>query len=163
MIGECTLHTLGYQVTFKFQGYSAVVSGYGEFVGTSIRIAVPSEFIGITSRRTIISMHDFRVLVNYLENHIARLYDNPGYESPTYANLELGMQLRALQGNVDTQGVGEFALQCLVNVGRDPESNTNIYWGGLAEVRVIQIRQFIADLDALLNQKLGANIRSAFV
>src|SRR4029453_9240655 len=79
---------------------------------------VPDRNLGdvtVQSVPTLMTVRDLSRLVAYFEEHIARLQQHPDSESDVFVPLELGFQVQALAGEVQTGDDGEFSVRFFVN------------------------------------------------
>ena len=149
MAARCTLETEGYQAHFHLERLPRPAGALDARIEVCLR-----EEVGGTSLRsepTFLRGNELQRLVAYFEGHIARLQTEPNTESPVFVPLELGFQVQALAGDIETANEGEFTLRFLVNVGQ-PEGRARTYAGAEAVITVQQVRAFVVSLDAVLGE-----------
>lgn len=104
---------------------------------------------------TTLHADDVRRLIAYLDEHGRKLRVNPDREAAVFVPRELGFQVRALGGDLDAAGEGEFTLSFFVNIGQcDGCSRT--YVGAEAAVDAAKVRRFTDELDAFFSEPAGA-------
>ncbi|WP_433932487.1 hypothetical protein AB3662_48110 [Sorangium cellulosum] len=105
----------------------------------------------VRSSRAFISVKDLRRLASYLDEHIALLMSKPNESSPIFVPLEMGFQIQALSGEVDSSEDGVFSMRLMINVGKS-ETGENVYVGCEGSIDVEHVRLFIAGIEAALNE-----------
>ncbi len=149
MIEKITLQAEGFQFSFEVD--------YGrtdqEYVGmiVSFQLVPHLQSMSIHSDKTSISVKDLQRLIEYFEQHVAHIQDNPSYNSDVFLNWELGFQLQALAGEIDSldDEEGYFDIMCLVNVG---DRETRVYAGGESNVTLKDAKAFTETIKALLEE-----------
>ena len=89
--------------------------------------------------------NDLDRLVSYLEDHMGRLLADSSAPDPfPYAPLELGFQLQALSGDVETPIDGSFGLAFAVRRPSDGKLSDD-YYGFEGTVDVTSVNRFCAE------------------
>ncbi|MCL1467721.1 hypothetical protein [Argonema galeatum] len=150
MIDKCLLETDGYLVLFDLKNLDSSQEYFDLIVDFQLDSRI-FEF-SIKSIPSFIAIKDLYRLVTYFEEHIANLQKDPNSESYTFITWELGFQLQAQSGDVDSPNDGEFGLLFMINVGRSHEQASRTYVGGESTVTVENARKFTSSLQAVLAQ-----------
>jgi hypothetical protein len=147
MIGRCLFEAYGYTVSFDFMKVDAA----REYVDTIIEFSLDQELDGILvkSMPTFIAVKDIAKLATYFSDHIQSLIQNPESESLIFVPMELGFQVQALSGDVQSVDEGGFTVRFMVNVGKEPLENLSVYMGGEGVVSVENATKFISSLNAI--------------
>ncbi|HYT93729.1 MAG TPA: hypothetical protein VEL76_33730 [Gemmataceae bacterium] len=149
MTAQCLLDAGGYQVTFAFHNGRAS----REYLDAVVELSLPAELgaVAVKSQPTFIAVKDLQRLAAYLGEHVAALQRDPDRDAPLFVPLELGFQLQALSGDVDSDNDGEFTLRFMINVGQ-PAEGSRVYVGAESTVEVVRIREFIASLEGIASE-----------
>lgn len=150
MLYQCLLETDGYQVLFDLKNLDASKEYFDLIVDFQLDSRI-LEF-SIKSIPSFIAIKDLHRIITYFEEHIANLQKDPNSESYTFVTWELGFQLQAQSGDVDSPNEGEFGLLFMINVGRSHEQASRTYVGGESTVTVENARKFISSLQVVLDQ-----------
>jgi hypothetical protein len=153
MTTSCHLEAEGFRLTFHLS------NGKGEdWMDGLLALSLHPDLGGLTvhSAPTAIQENDLRGLIAYFEDHIARLQQDPDAESATFTPLELGFQLQALAGDVESADEGAFTLRALLNVGQR-EGCSRTYVGAEGVVEVANVRAFTHSLEQLLSGLASAH------
>lgn len=148
------LHTVGYRADF----HMTPVDRPGEFLDVVVELALCPELGGMTIKSVpnFVTVGEMRRLVRYLEEHVARLLDDPSHESYTFAPTEAGFNVRALAGDVDSETEGAFSLLFLVNVGCNATDGTRVYAGAESVIDVEKVKEFASSLGATVPDLVGS-------
>lgn len=118
----------------------------------TFQLLPPLPELTVHSEKTSISTVDFRDLIAYFEQHMAKLREaNGDAVSDAFVNKELGFQLQAFEGDVEPPMDDMFSLSCQVIVGKTEEGE-RVYVGGECSVTFEQIQAFIRDTQAFLDE-----------
>ncbi len=149
MIETISLQADGFRFSFEVD--------YGrtdqEYVGmiVSFQLAPHLQSLNIHSDKTSIATEDLQRLIEYFEQHIAHIQENSSYNSDVFLNWELGFQLQALAGEIDSldDEDGYFDIMCLVNAG---DRETRVYAGGESNITLKDANAFTGTIKALLEE-----------
>ncbi len=146
---KATLRADGYVICITFRKFK----GYDTSLDTIVAFSVDSSLsqIEATSIPMPMRLKDIQALIDYFEQHIANLQDNPWSDSATFVPLDLHFQMQALAGEVSSPDDGAFSLRCMVNVGQ-VEGCSRTYVGGEASVSLEQVSAFTSSLRAVLKK-----------
>jgi len=156
MTKKCLLETDGFQISVDLN----TIETSKEHVGITVELVLDKHLgnVVIKSVPTCITLSDLWRLAVYFEEHIERLRQNFDSESYTFAPMELGFQLQALEGEIHQEHDGEFSLRFLLNVGEGSKQNHRVYIGGESVVTLKSIRIFIASLHEALAALSRSNV-----
>jgi hypothetical protein len=146
MTRQCHLDTEGFSLVVSLQ--APIVE---DWVDGRIELRLHPELgnLVIQSAPTSFQERDLRGLIEYLEGHITQLQQEPETAASVFVPLELGFQLQALSGDVESDDEGEFTIQVLANVGQREECSRT-YVGAKGVVTVASVRAFLSALEQSL-------------
>ncbi|MBE9114605.1 hypothetical protein IQ249_01725 [Lusitaniella coriacea LEGE 07157] len=150
MIKNCRLQTDGYQVLLDFE-FTDLTSEYIDSIielNFNKKLSMPC----IRSVKTYVSKEDLQLLIQYLENHINQLKKNKEHESLAFVSGELGFQVTALSGFVESSEYCEFSLLFMVNVGKPNEEISSTYIGAESMVTLDNVQDFICSLKSVISE-----------
>jgi hypothetical protein len=148
MVQKYVLETEGCRICFALQETPAAK----ESAEVVVELVLDRNLGDVTvqSVPTLMTVHDLSRLGAYFAAHIARLQQHPDSESSVFVPLELGFQVQALAGEVQTGDDGEFSLRFFVNVGESSPAGHRVYIGGESVVSLKKLRVFLASLHEAL-------------
>lgn len=150
----CTLRAFCYEAEFRLGSATSA-----DYANVEIRIRVGKSSLA-ESPPSFVSFHDLRRLVRYLEAHLERLRTHSDAESYVFVPLELGFQVHALTGEVQSPEDGAFSLRLMVNLREPTADAENVYVGCEGSIDVRDVRAFIADVEAAI-EALGLSVGSS--
>lgn len=95
--------------------------------------------------------NDLRRLIQYFNKHFQGLKDGSISESPVYMPLEADIQIRCLDGDIDSSDDGYFSISILFNCGKINEDASNTYFGFETVIDVLDCKKFCNDINSLIN------------
>ena len=149
MLKEYLLSTHGYQVRFRLVRIDPD-EGYGDVVVELIQLPTMGNIV-VRSIPAWTRLRDIQKLALYFGNHIRELKSDEDHISDEFITIGLNFVVQALEGSFDPAIGGEFKLRFMVNVGRSPMSNVNVYWGSETEVDIDEIKEFCSKLEGIVS------------
>lgn len=144
-----TLNAYGYRVVFHIA--RAARSAQQADVSVEVYLGDASTSI-MRSTTTSMATIEFKRLGSYFDEHISLLAREPGHVSEVFVPLELGLQIQALSGEVDSDADGLFGLRVMVNATDERgDFQFRCYAGCEGTVEVRNVRAFVADVDAAIH------------
>lgn len=150
MIGKCLLETDGYKIIFELKSLETSKKDVDLIVEFHLNPHLGS--LVVKSVPTFTAIKDLERLVNYFEEHIARLKVDPDNESSIFITYGLGFQIQALSGEVRSLSDGEFTMRFMANVGKIDFEASRTYVGGESSVTLENITNFTSSLQGILRE-----------
>lgn len=144
----CTLETDGYRVLFNIRGFEAD----HDYLTWNVEFQLDPQLghVLLKSIHNSIAVKDLLRLVEYLEQHITKLREDPCSTSDVFVEWELGFEAQAFSGDIISEREGAFNLVFMVNVGKALEDDTNTYIGGDSVITVENIQRFASEVRGTL-------------
>ncbi|WP_437632440.1 hypothetical protein [Sorangium sp. So ce854] len=79
------------------------------------------------------------------------LMHKPSESSPVFVPLEMGFQIQALSGEVDSSEDGVFSMRLMVSAGKSA-TGERVYMGCEGSIDVERVRLFTAGIEAALKE-----------
>ncbi len=148
MSATCFLDTDGYRISFTLNAGQASQACLDLIVELMLDKHLGD--VVVTAVPILIDVRDLSRLVDYFDEHVAQLLQNPDHESYTFVPIGLGFQVQALAGDVQEGNDGEFTVRFLLHVGQSEAEGHRVYMGGESVVSLKNITRFTSSLhDAL--------------
>jgi hypothetical protein len=148
MENTITLKAEGYTVAFTLKTVKNVRTSLDLTAVFSLNPRIGK--VEAASQTMLIRLQDIERLAAYLEEHMARLREDPDSQSYIFVPLDMQFEMQAFAGEVRGPDDGEFSLRFMVNVGQQDSESTAVYVGGETVVTVENIQNFIAALRRVL-------------
>jgi hypothetical protein len=147
---QCLLETEGYRIVFNLKGIEKTKTDMDLIV--EYQLDPHLGLVLVKSKPEFIAVKDLQRLLNYFEEHISRLQEEPDYESYTFLTYGLSFQVQALAGEVRSPNDGEFSIRFMVNVGQTNVEASRTYVGGESVVTLANFQSFALSLQAVLTE-----------
>lgn len=99
------------------------------------------------SSPTFVMAKDLLRLIEYLAAHIDALQAEPSHVSQVFVPLELGFQVQALGGEVESPLEGVFDLRMMLRIPVEGEDSSHVHVGCEGSVEVSKLRAFMRSLE----------------
>ncbi len=154
MIKDIVLNTTGYQLTFELKELQHSKDNLDLTIVFSLDPRLSNVVVKSIPMPILIS--DLQGMIDYFEEHIASLQENPDSEGYTFVTLDLQFQMQAFSGEVRSPDDGEFTLRSMVNIGKLNSEGSSVYVGGETLVTLENINSFISSIrDVIVKRTLS--------
>jgi hypothetical protein len=149
MLMSTTLNAYGYRAIFHIA--CAAHSAQQADVVVEVRLDNAGASI-MRSMLTSVATSDLQRLGAYFDEHISLLAKEPGHVSEVFVPLQLGFQIQALSGEIDSNDDGVFGLRVMVSAtDESTDFQFRCYAGCEGSVEVCSVRAFMADIEAAIH------------
>ena len=90
---------------------------------------------------------DLERLSRYFGGHIEGLLNGSLCESPVFVPSELGFQIRALDGDVESKLDGYFSIELMINYGSKGKNHHGLYIGYSSTIDLANVNEFRARIE----------------
>ena len=92
---------------------------------------------------------DLERLLQYFRSHTKGLLDGSLSESAVFVPSEIGFQIRALDGDVESMLDGYFTIEVMNNYGLRKEGYDSLYLGFSSVIDLVNLNEFCARIEAI--------------